>query len=142
MKFDLTPTMLEIVTALQCPVYIVGGAVRDVILGLKPKDIDFACELTPDEMETRLASLKLTLIPDKKARQHGIIRVVDRTTGELIDVATFRKDVSCDGRHAVVEFTKSLEADLARRDFTFNALAVEVRGDGTVIQLFDPFGGK
>ena len=68
--------------------------------------------------------------------EHGTVAV--REAGETIEVTTFRADVATDGRHARVRFGVSLEEDLARRDFTINALAWDPLAD----DLRDPFGGR
>ena len=145
MQFDLTTTQKHIVRTIESlgkTTWVVGGAVRDLIRGIEPKDIDFAtncCHLT---LEKVLIGAGYVVIPDATAKQHGIIRVVDKTTGELIDIARLRKDVHTDGRHAVVEFTDILEEDLARRDFTINAMAVQINDEGEEINFVDPFYGK
>ena len=112
------------------PVVLVGGSVRDAILGRPVTDIDMATPMQPEEVMDRMKGYKI--IPS--GIDHGTIKVMlDRTE---VEVTTYRVDKACDGRHADVEFTGSLEDDLARRDFTINAMA----WDGT--QLIDPYGGE
>lgn len=111
--------------------WCVGGAVRDALLGLPHLDWDLATAATPADI--RRAFRRTVPVGE----EFGTIGVLD-THGVLHEVTTFRRDVKTDGRHAVVEFGASLEEDLARRDFTINAIAYSPRKD----ELFDPFGGR
>lgn len=141
MKFALTKTQAQIVKAIQengKKIYCVGGAVRDVLLGNEPKDIDFATNYDHNALRVLASKMGLTCIPDATAMQHGIVRIVDVDTGGIIDIARFRKDDTTDGRHAKVSFTDNIYEDLRRRDFTINGMAVEV-GTNEVI---DPFNGQ
>lgn len=93
-------------------------------------DWDFATRATPAEVR------KLFRRTVPIGVEHGTVGVLTRD-GTMFEVTTFRKDVETDGRHAVVRFADTIEEDLARRDFTLNALAWHpLRG-----QLLDPFGG-
>lgn len=123
-------------------IWVVGGAVRDQLLNQPPKDIDFATNYDHLALEALLSRMGLVVIPDMTAKQHGIIRTVDRDTGEVIDIARLRRDQETDGRHAIVEFTDILEEDLARRDFTINAMAAQIDNVGKCINLVDLFGGE
>ncbi|MCH8254019.1 MAG: CCA tRNA nucleotidyltransferase [Gemmatimonadetes bacterium] len=96
--------------------WCVGGAVRDNLLGLENKDFDLATAATPKQVQ------KLFRRTVPIGIDHGTVAVIDRG-GRLHEVTTFRKDVQTDGRHAIVEFGVSLDEDLARRDFTINAIA-------------------
>ncbi len=96
--------------------WCVGGAVRDNLLGLENKDFDLATAATPKQVQ-KLFRRTVPIGVD-----HGTVAVIDRG-GQLHEVTTFRKDVQTDGRHAIVEFGVSLDEDLARRDFTVNAIA-------------------
>ncbi len=96
--------------------WCVGGAVRDNLLGFASKDFDLATAATPQQVQ----GLFPRTVPIGLA--HGTIAVLDRKRRPH-EVTTFRKDVQSDGRHAVVEFGVSLDEDLARRDFTINAIA-------------------
>ncbi len=110
--------------------WCVGGALRDALLGLPHADFDVATAARPEEVR----ALFRRTVP--VGERFGTIGVLDRA-GVLHEVTTFRRDVSTDGRHAVVAFGVSLEDDLARRDFTINALAYHpLRGEWR-----DPFGG-
>lgn len=144
-KFQFTSSQSEIVEGVRTQtmgqIWVVGGAIRDLLLKRTPKDIDFATDLEPKNVQSLLRQLGMIVIPDQTALDHGITRTVDKETGEIIDIATLRKDEQCDGRHARVVFTKSLREDLARRDLTINAMAAVVDVDGTIDQLHDPFEG-
>ena len=110
--------------------WCVGGALRDALQGLPHADFDVATAARPEQVR----ALFRRTVP--VGERFGTIGVLDRA-GVLHEVTTFRHDVSTDGRHAVVAFGASLEEDLARRDFTINALAYHpLRGEWR-----DPFGG-
>ncbi|HJR33751.1 MAG TPA: CCA tRNA nucleotidyltransferase, partial [Gemmatimonadales bacterium] len=96
--------------------WCVGGALRDRLLGSPAMDVDLATAARPEEVRR--------LFPRTVAvgARFGTVGVLDNQR-VLHEVTTFRKDVETDGRHAVVEFGATLEEDLARRDFTINALA-------------------
>jgi tRNA nucleotidyltransferase (CCA-adding enzyme) len=96
--------------------WFVGGALRDRLLGTPTMDVDLATAARPEEVRR--------LFPRTVAvgARFGTVGVLD-SRRVLHEVTTFRKDVETDGRHAVVEFGATLEEDLARRDFTINALA-------------------
>lgn len=96
--------------------WCVGGAVRDNLLGIPNHDFDLATAATPEVVQ-RLFRRTVPV-----GVEHGTVGVLDER-GRLHEVTTFRKDVTTDGRHAVVAFGVSLEDDLARRDFTINAIA-------------------
>jgi tRNA nucleotidyltransferase (CCA-adding enzyme) len=113
--------------------WCVGGAVRDALLGRGHLDWDLATAATPDEVR-RVFGRRLTV---PVGVEHGTVGVLDRF-GVLHEVTTFRRDVRTDGRHAVVEFGASLDDDLARRDFTINAIAYHPRQH----TLRDPYGGQ
>jgi tRNA nucleotidyltransferase (CCA-adding enzyme) len=105
-------------------IWCVGGALRDTLLQVAGHgeslrvSVDFATSATPDEVQ-RLFGRKRTVAVGLK---HGTVGVLDRRR-VLHEVTTFRRDVTTDGRHAVVAYGVSLEEDLARRDFTINAIA-------------------
>lgn len=113
--------------------WCVGGAIRDALLGHPHLDWDLATSATPDEVR-ELFGHKRT-IPVGIA--FGTVGVLDRD-GHMHEVTTFRRDVKTDGRHAEVEFGVSLDDDLARRDFTINAIAYSPRLE----ELRDPFDGQ
>ena len=100
-------------------VYLVGGAVRDAILGLEPDDYDLATESLSDAIMEALAShSEYKVLEIGKA--FGVITVITPEGGEY-QIATFRKDIGEGRRPESVEFA-SIEVDVARRDFTINAL--------------------
>lgn len=111
--------------------WCVGGAVRDALLGRLHLDWDLATAATPDEVQALFRRTKPIGV------EFGTVGVLDRE-GIMHEVTTFRRDVRTDGRHAVVEFGASLDDDLARRDFTINAIAFSPRSG----VLHDPFGGR
>lgn len=111
--------------------WCVGGAVRDAMLGRTHLDWDLATAATPD----RVRALFRRTVP--VGIDFGTVGVLDRH-GVMHEVTTFRRDVRTDGRHAVVEFGVSLDDDLARRDFTINAMAFSPRTG----VLHDPFEGQ
>ena len=96
--------------------WCVGGAVRDALLGIAHLDWDLATAARP-EVVRRLFRRTIPV-----GIQFGTVGVLD-ATGRMHEVTTFRRDVRTDGRHAEVEFGVSLHDDLARRDFTINAMA-------------------
>ena len=114
-------------------VRFVGGCVRDALLGVTPKDLDFCTDATPDEMKDLAKSAGFGFVPT--GVQHGTATLV--VDGEPFEVTTLRVDVETDGRHAEVEFTKSFEVDAERRDLTFNAMSMDFDG-----QVFDYFNGR
>ena len=127
-------TVLEIARRLEKAgheAWCVGGAVRDAILGKAHLDWDFATSATP----TQIRGLFRRTIP--VGIEFGTIGVLDEHN-VMHEVTTFRRDIKTDGRHAVVEFGASFDEDLARRDFTINAIAYSP----TRQALYDPFEGR
>ena len=127
---------LEILDALEQAGHqavLVGGCVRDALLGLKPHDYDAAVSAPPEEILAACRS-KFKCIPTGLA--HGTVTVVHG--GLPVEVTAFRKEGTySDHRHPDrVAYTSRLEEDLARRDFTVNAMAWGRSG------LTDPFGGQ
>lgn len=111
--------------------FVVGGAVRDSLLGNPVKDWDIATSATPQEVTRIFENLSVFVYPT--GIDHGTVTLVP-VHWDSVEVTTFRKDFLCDGRHAEVEFT-SFEEDAKRRDLTINALYATA--DGTVL---DPTG--
>ena len=118
--------------------WYVGGAIRDSLLraatraapAASVRDFDIATSARPEEVQ------KLFKRTVPVGIEHGTVAVLDKAN-KGHEVTTFRRDVKTDGRHAEVEFGVSLDDDLARRDFTINALAVHPRSG----ELRDPYGG-
>ena len=131
-----TPSVLDIARRLEdagFEAWCVGGAIRDAILGGEPLDWDIATPATPEQVIAIFGRRRTVPV----GIEFGTVCVLDEG-GVPHEVTTFRRDVQTDGRHAVVEFGASLENDLARRDFTINAIAFRpATGD-----LRDPFGGQ
>lgn len=101
--------------------YVVGGAVRDALLGKTPKDYDLATDAVPDKVEEMMAKAGLRTIPTGKA--FGVINVFT-DQGEY-EIATFREDLSGGRRPDAVSFT-NIEGDVKRRDLTINALFYDI----------------
>ena len=113
--------------------YAVGGCVRDDLLGLVPQDYDLCTAALPEETEAIFGAFPLVLA----GKKHGTVGVV--TEGGVIEITTFRTEAGYqDNRHPdAVEFVTDIEKDLARRDFTVNAMAWSpTRG------YADLFGGR
>ncbi|MCP3025879.1 CCA tRNA nucleotidyltransferase [Halobacillus sp. A5] len=111
--------------------YIVGGAVRDSLLGVTVEDVDIATSLTPEEMMKVFPKV----IP--VGIDHGTVLV--RHASDSYEVTTYRTEAGYkDFRHPdEVTFVRSIEEDLARRDFTINAMALNKD-----LEIIDPFGGR
>lgn len=110
---------------------IIGGAIRNTLLGLPTTDIDLATTLKPDETMARATQAGHKVVPTGLA--HGTVTIV--IEGTPFEVTTLRRDVETDGRHAVVAFSGSFEDDALRRDFTINQLSLSA--DGTVHDYAD-----
>ncbi len=116
---DVSPSVTQILARLEAAGYetwCVGGAIRDALLGESHQDVDLATAAPPDAVQRTFRRT----VPVGIA--HGTVGVLDEDN-VLHEVTTFRRDVRTDGRHAVVEFGTSIDADLDRRDFTINAIA-------------------
>lgn len=137
-------------------VYLVGGSVRDIVLGNEPKDYDFCTPMLPDDIEKA--------VQDAGRHAYGIgkrfgtigfkvkvpVKVINVITGEeewqdeihwgyeYVEVTTFRSEIyTSKSRKPEVQFVPSLDEDLARRDFTMNAMVLKVDGS-----IHDPYGGR
>src|SRR3954470_1667595 len=111
--------------------WCVGGAIRDALLGHPHLDWDLATAAKPEEVR------KLFKRTVPVGVEFGTVGVLDPDS-VMHEVTTFRRDVQTDGRHAVVEFGASLDDDLARRDYTINAIAYSPSKD----EIRDPFNGQ
>ncbi len=111
---------------------IVGGALRNALMGLPIHEIDFAVTAPPEEVIRLAGQAKLKAVPT--GIDHGTITVI--VDGAPFEVTTLRQDVETHGRHATVAFTRDWAADAARRDFTMNALYAGADG-----RIHDPLGG-
>ncbi|ARQ11152.1 poly(A) polymerase domain-containing protein [Rhizobium etli] len=108
---------------------VVGGAVRNSLMGLPVSDIDIATTLTPQIVLERAAAAGLKAVPT--GLQHGTVTLV--VDGKPFEVTTLRTDIETDGRHAKVAFSTDWKADAERRDLTINALYADA--DGEVVDL-------
>jgi tRNA nucleotidyltransferase (CCA-adding enzyme) len=140
----LTAVHTKIESILNHQVYLVGGAVRDCILGIEPKDYDFCTDLLPDEIESQIrASSYKPYTLGKKFGTIGVKVELEPQGYEYVEITTFRgeeydqvtKDELAKSRKPTVHFITDLREDLSRRDFTCNALAMDV--DGVIIDYFD-----
>lgn len=111
---------------------VVGGAVRNALIGVPVKDVDIATTAVPQEVIRLAAAAGLSAVPTGVA--HGTVTVIAHH--QPIEVTTLRRDIETFGRQARVVFTTDWAEDAARRDFTLNALYCDA--DGTV---HDPIGG-
>lgn len=125
--------LFEVLGAPGIDARVVGGCVRNAVMGLPVGEIDAATPETPELVMTRLAKAGVRAIPT--GLDHGTVTAL--IGNRSFEVTSLRRDTACDGRHAAVEFTTDWEEDARRRDFTFNAMSL--RADGT---LFDYFAGR
>ena len=109
--------------------YFVGGCVRDALMGRECGDVDVTTDASPQQVMEVFSDCHVVATGLK----HGTVTV------EQVEITTFRSDGAySDGRHPdEVRFVRSLREDLARRDFTINAMGCDVRG-----KLIDPYGGR
>ena len=110
---------------------IVGGAVRNALLGEPVADIDVATTARPDETMRRARAAGFKAVPT--GIEHGTVTVV--IDGAPFEVTTLRRDVETDGRRAVVAFGRDFREDALRRDFTINALGLDA---GMSWSCYDP----
>ncbi|MBV9567678.1 MAG: CCA tRNA nucleotidyltransferase [Hyphomicrobiales bacterium] len=103
---------------------IVGGAVRNALMGLPITEVDLASTALPNEVTRRAARAGFKAVPT--GIEHGTVTLVLR--GRPFEVTTLREDIETDGRRAVVRFGRSFVADALRRDFTINALSLDREG--------------
>jgi len=125
--------ILKLEELLKLELYLVGGAVRDLILDKPTKDFDFTTPSTPDEIEQKIheAGFRVYAL----GRKFGTLGF--KYEGDLIEITTFRNENYTNGsRKPEVEFHSDIKLDLGRRDFTINSMAISSKGD-----LIDLFGG-
>jgi tRNA nucleotidyltransferase/poly(A) polymerase len=133
-SMDKTKLLIAQVEEIISPVYLVGGSVRDMLLGRKPKDFDFTTPMSPDDVEARV-----------KATGHRAYSIGKRfgtigfkLNGNYVEVTTFRQEsYTPNNRKPQVKFVVDLRDDLSRRDFTINAIALS-----SASEYFDPFSGR
>ncbi|MDR1212080.1 MAG: polynucleotide adenylyltransferase, partial [Spirochaetaceae bacterium] len=124
--------MAEVFASRGKQVYLVGGAVRDLLLGKHPNDWDLASDARPEEVIAMFRRVIPTGI------RHGTVTI--RHQGRSIETTTFRTESAySDGRRPdSVRYAATIEEDLSRRDFTMNAVAIRLPGGS----MTDPFGGR
>jgi poly(A) polymerase len=125
------PGLLAVLAALP-EARVVGGAVRDTLVGQDVSEVDLATPRAPEAVTKALRDAGLRAVPT--GLEHGTVTAV--ANGRGFEVTTLRRDVETDGRHAVVAYTDDWREDAARRDFTINAMSMT--RDGAV---YDYFGG-
>lgn len=107
--------------------YIVGGAIRDILLGLKPKDVDFTTNISYETLKILFAEYT----PKETGKSFGVLRI--RINDVDYEIAKFREDIY--GGEEKVTFVDDIKNDLARRDFTINAMAYnQIEG---IVDLYD-----
>jgi len=111
---------------------VVGGAVRNALMGLPVGDIDMATTLPPQDVVERAKEAGIKAVPT--GIDHGTVTLV--VDGEGYEVTTLRRDVTTDGRHAEVAFGTDWKEDAERRDLTINALYADASGE-----VIDLIGG-
>ena len=149
MKIELPKLVVKVLKTLEkagYEVYIVGGAVRDILSGKKVKDWDFTTNAKPEEI--------LKLFEDAfYDNAFGTVGVAEKHLGgkgdEVLEITTFRTEGSYSDRRRPdkVSWGKSLEEDLQRRDFTINAMAIQITNHKLQItnyevEIVDPYDGK
>lgn len=135
-KSVLTPELFTVAAPFQehgFDIRIVGGAVRDILLGMQPKDVDLGTNATPPEMIELFQKYKIHYI--ETGLEHGTLTA--HVNKRDFEVTTLRIDTETDGRHAKVQFTHDWKLDAERRDLTFNAMSMGLDGS-----LYDYFGGR
>ncbi|MGC1488809.1 MAG: CCA tRNA nucleotidyltransferase, partial [Albidovulum sp.] len=111
---------------------LVGGCVRNGLLGVPVDDVDIATDAHPERVSALAKAAGLRVVPT--GIEHGTVTIV--ANSKPFEVTTFRRDVETDGRRATVAFATNIQDDAARRDFTMNALYADHAG-----QVIDPLGG-
>ena len=111
----------------------VGGCIRKIINNEKVDDIDLATNLEPKDVCEALKNKNINYF--ETGIEHGTITAL--IDDFKFEITSLREDISTDGRHAQVKFSKDWKKDASRRDFTINAIYSDLEGN-----LFDPFNGK
>lgn len=132
MHVEGAPKIIKALTSKGAAVRFVGGCVRDALLKKPIADIDIATPLLPEAAMALLRQHGLKVVPI--GLKHGTIAVY--LNGKKFEITTLRRDIECNGRHAIVAFTDDWQQDAARRDFTINALSCSPEGI-----IHDYFGG-
>ncbi|WP_235952859.1 CCA tRNA nucleotidyltransferase [Salipiger sp. PrR002] len=127
-----TQAVLRMLEAGGHQAYVVGGCVRNALMGVPVSDVDIASDARPERVVELAEAAGLKPVPT--GIEHGTVTVVADGVGH--EITTFRADTETDGRRAVVRFSDDIAEDAARRDFTMNALYADARG-----LLIDPLQG-
>lgn len=138
-----TISRIEQILGSNAQLVVVGGSIRDWLLGRNNEDWDLATALMPEEVIAKAQVAGVKAVPT--GIQHGTVTLI--VDGHSIEITTFRSDGTyLDGRHPKsVTLGVSLEQDLARRDFTINAMALPVSALSSINwldSLIDPYGGR
>lgn len=113
---------------------LVGGCVRDILANKESSDIDIATTILPEQVMFLMQQHNIKCIPT--GLKHGTVTVLFK--GRQYEITTLRQDIDCDGRHAEVAFTADWREDAKRRDFSINAMYLDV----TTGKLYDYFAGE
>lgn len=127
-----TQSAMSMLTQVGYQAYVVGGCVRNDLLGVPVSDVDISTNARPETVMDLAKHAGFKVIPT--GIDHGTVTVVIK--GEPFEITTFRADVETDGRRAVVSFAQTLQEDCLRRDFTMNALYADQNG-----RISDPVNG-
>jgi tRNA nucleotidyltransferase (CCA-adding enzyme) len=153
MKMEVPKEVLSVGDVLQkagFEAYYVGGCVRDLILKREPKDWDVATNATPEEIQKAFSGFggaaedEPVTVYENDFGTVGIKTESEDVRLKIIEVTTYRIEGKyTDKRHPDgVKFAKTIQEDLSRRDFTVNALALEIADEMSLTDLIDPFGGR
>ena len=129
------PALARVLSALSAEgaqALVVGGAVRNALLGEPIADIDIATATPPGDTVRLAEAAGLRTVPT--GIDHGTVTII--ADGRGFEATTFRRDVETDGRHAIVAYSDNIDDDARRRDFTMNALYATADG-----RVLDPVGG-
>lgn len=124
--------VLHLLTDAGHQAFLVGGCVRNALLGQPVADVDIASDAVPERVTALARAAGLKVVPT--GIDHGTVTIV--VAGAPHEVTTFRRDVETFGRHATIAYAARIEEDAARRDFTMNALYADAGG-----RVVDPLGG-
>lgn len=127
-------TVLQVFDKYKYDIRLCGGAVRDILMGKIPTDLDFATTATPDEMIDILTKENIRMV-NKGGLKHGT--VTPHVDGVNFEITTLRIDVETDGRHAEVQYTTDWKLDAGRRDLTVNSMYLGM--DGTVYDYYNGY---
>ncbi|BHF65255.1 CCA tRNA nucleotidyltransferase 1, mitochondrial [Sparganum proliferum] len=121
-------------------VRVAGGAVRDVLMAVNPKDIDLATTATPEQMVEMFTKENIRML-NRNGEAHGTVTVRINDTSNF-EVTTLRIDVNPDGRHSEVAFTTDWKLDASRRDLTVNSMFLSIDYGEHVGSTLDELNGE